>query len=119
MKVAIVNSNEFNLSECMSAARGVKYTADDFKDIDKISNGFEGYRENDLAKFCKRVEQCTIKKCNLKKGIAKHKKLIMKNMKRRIDETTKETIRNIEQKMDHIERSMKSKVTKISKSTEV
>ena len=118
-KGTIINTKDWNMVECLSAARYVKYTAEDFKSIDKISKGFEGYRENDLSKFCKRVEICTITKCNLKKGIAKHKNMILHSMRKRIDETTKETLDNINKKMKHIEKSMTERVEKIEKQTEV
>ena len=88
MKIGIVTTGEMNMSECSSAARGVDYKSEDFKEIDMISEGTSyTSARNDVRQFCNRITICTLPICKLKKAVIENKMTIMANIyKRKLDE---------------------------------
>ena len=107
MKTAIVNTKDWNISECMSAVRFMQYNADDFKDI-KISNkGIIAVKHEDVKHKCRNILNCTVAKCNLKKGILDNKHMIVENIKKEKLEEVIKSIEEIEKQMNAIIKTMK------------
>jgi hypothetical protein len=120
MKVGIANTKDWNMSECMSAARYVEYKSEDFKHIDMISTGYAAVEShNDVRKMCRNLTTCTVQKCNLKAAVIENKMTIMANIyKRKLDEM-KIMIESAEGQLQKIRKSTEEKLEKIEKQTGV
>ena len=110
MKVAIVSTKDWNESECMLPARHLNYTADDFKDMDRISKEWTKVEsEKDPRNICPRVIICTIKKCNIKQAIIDNKELIMSNIVKAAQQELQRIIESTDGRFEKIEKTLEVK----------
>ena len=109
MKSAIVSTKDWDLTECMSTARCVEYTEEDFKDIDIFSDSQFSIKKNDVSYMCRQILRCPVAKCNLKKGILEHRKTIMKNIQARKMDEARTLINTIEEQFNRIKTTTKGK----------
>ena len=86
MKTGIINTKEWDLSECMNPKRFIEYTEDDFKEIETLS---------DIEKLCSNIRWCKVKKCNLKKALKKYSNVICENIMNRKREELKKHMERI------------------------
>ena len=110
MKVAIVNFKDLKAEECMSAAKKVEYTVEDFKNIDRISQDFgKAETDKDVRNMCGRVTRCTVKDCNLKQAVLDNKSIIMTNIRKKKEAEMKALMDTAEEQMRKIDQSSEKK----------
>ena len=97
MKTGIVNMAEYNLSECSSAARGVEYSDTDFNETHSMGN---------ILELCDKIVNCKVKKCKLKEAVTRNRIKITGNIYKKRTEETINAIRNADEGITQIKRSM-------------
>lgn len=97
MKLSVVSVQEYGgaeeMANCLSAARFVSYTLDDFKDVKT---------DMDITKKCKHIFNCKVKKCNLKQFIAEHKKEIYNSIREEKLKKVNGEIRKLDEKLQGV-----------------
>ncbi len=90
LKTTIINTKNWDVAECMSAKRFVRYALEEFKNITHMTGLSK--------KFCDNLTRCQVKKCNLKKAIRRYRHLIIVNRKH----SQKAVLENLKQHLGDI-----------------